>query len=602
MHTSHGLMAGERENPAQALLWFATAARLAGAAPSGKAPTESAWPVGVARRLSRSGACPFGRGAAFPVSSQWPVCRRLRPTRAIAPFGISPERRRFPCLRESARPAVRSGSADGKSLALGTPQGEVIRWSFPAGEVQQRVPFSRRVHALTFSPDDRLLAIASANRVRVWDCRAGAFATPELKHPEDIVALVFHPEGHRLATSCQDDQARVFAIPDTAGKPLFVVDHFQVSQSHFLGLPVAPTFLDGGRGLLTNTGDSELAWRDSETGAVIRSVPLKTDILRFTGIATTIVSPDGKYFVVAGGGGAQIWEVATGRAVSPLFCMRGTPITNSAAFSPDGRTLLTGCSDRTLQRWAVPSGQAVGRPLAHPTAVNMAACSPDGRFLATAQEGGLVRLWASPAHNPGSHAVPLDGMGSLAQLSPDARYVLATGQTIETTLLRTHVAEVATGQPAGPALEARGIITNASFSPDGRQVAVLESQARTTAERYRQDGQQPGHVELWDSAHRETDLRSVAHAFRAARSGLQSGRATSGRALLRWTTPADPSARRADPQPVESDQADQARLQRDSRRGPFQPGWPESRDVWHPVERIRVGRHHREIAVPGPLT
>jgi hypothetical protein len=36
-------------------------------------------------------------------------------------------------------------------------------------------------------------------------------------------------------------------------------------------------------------------------------------------------------------------------------------------------------------------------------------------------------------------------MGSLAQLSPDARYVLATGHTIETTLLRTHVAEVATG-------------------------------------------------------------------------------------------------------------------------------------------------------------
>src|SRR5262249_32531796 len=146
-----------------------------------------------------------------------------------------------------------------------------------------------------------------------------AFATPELMHPRDVVALVFHPRGHRLATSCEDDQARVFAISDTAEKPLFVVDHFRVAKPHFDGLPVAPTFLDGGRGLLTNTRDSELAWRDAETGAVIRSVPLETDFPRWAGIATAVVSPDGKYFAVAGGGGAQLWEVATGRAVSPLL-------------------------------------------------------------------------------------------------------------------------------------------------------------------------------------------------------------------------------------------------------------------------------------------
>jgi WD40 repeat protein len=60
------------------------------------------------------------------------------------------------------------------------------------------------------------------------------------------------------------------------------------------------------------------------------------------------------------------------------------------------------------------------------------------------------------------------------------------------------VAEVTTGQPAGPALEAEGMIANAGFSPDGRQVAVLESPARTRAERYTQQGNHPGWVKLWD--------------------------------------------------------------------------------------------------------
>jgi hypothetical protein len=37
-----------------------------------------------------------------------------------------------------------------------------------------------------------------------------------------------------------------------------------------------------------------MAWRDAETGAVIRSVPLKTNWPKASGIATAVVSPDGK--------------------------------------------------------------------------------------------------------------------------------------------------------------------------------------------------------------------------------------------------------------------------------------------------------------------
>jgi WD40 repeat protein len=43
-----------------------------------------------------------------------------------------------------------------------------------------------------------------------------------------------------------------------------------------------------------------------------------------------------------------------------------------------------------------------------------------------------------------------------------------------------------------------GILANACFSPDCRQVAVLESPARSRAERYSQQGNHPGRVKLWD--------------------------------------------------------------------------------------------------------
>jgi WD40 repeat protein len=316
-----------------------------------------------------------------------------------------------------------------------------------------------------------------------------------------VAALAFHPRGDRLATGCWDQKARVFAIPNETGEPLFPpVDHLLSSHPLSAGQTGPPTFLDGGRGLLTNDRvaqrdhPAQLAWRDAETGKVIRSIPFHCPIEHF--VWTVAVSPDDKYFAVTGAGGAQIWEVATGQAVSPLLRNRERDSV-SAAFSPDGRTLLTASIDRTLRRWLVPGGKELGRPMDHPTAVNLVTFSPDGRFVATAQGGGLVRLWEPPAEDPRNYPVPLDGYGSLAKLSCDGRYLIATGQTRAYDNVRsTRVYEVATGQPVGLPLEADGMILNAAFSPDGKQVATLVSPYRSWKER--KELNPAGHVQLWD--------------------------------------------------------------------------------------------------------
>jgi WD40 repeat protein len=195
--------------------------------------------------------------------------------------------------------------------------------------------------------------------------------------------------------------------------------------------------------------------------------------------------------------GAQIYEVATGRAVSPVLKNRDRHYGGSVAFSPDGQMVITGGSDGTVRRWSVPSGQALGRPLTQFTAVNLVAFSPNGRFLATAQRGGLVRIWALPTANPRDYALPLDGKASLAKLSHDGRYLIATGSQSSLSLLRSQlVYEVATGQPKGPPLETGGFIRDAAFSPDGRHAATLVSFPVSNAKL----PQQRPHpqVKLWD--------------------------------------------------------------------------------------------------------
>src|SRR5262249_45095569 len=172
---------------------------------------------------------------------------------------------------------------------------------------------------------------------------------------------------------------------------------------------------------------------------------------------------------------AQVYEVATGRAASPVLKCRDAHFTGTAAISPNGQMLITGSSDGAIRRWALPGGESLGRPLSQFTAVNLVCFSPHGRLVATAQRGGLVRLWALPSANPRDYAVPLEGGASLAQFSRDGRYLLSTSNISRARLRHQRVYEVATGQPAGPALESGGFIRASALSPDGLQVATLVS-------------------------------------------------------------------------------------------------------------------------------
>src|SRR5262249_11907004 len=66
---------------------------------------------------------------------------------------------------------------------------------------------------------------------------------------------------------------------------------------------------------------------------------------------------------------------------------------NSAAFSPDGKRVVTASDDNTARVWESETGAEIAVLKGHEDRVNSAAFSPDGRRVVTVSYDQTARLW-----------------------------------------------------------------------------------------------------------------------------------------------------------------------------------------------------------------
>jgi WD40 repeat protein len=369
---------------------------------------------------------------------------------------------------------------DGKSLAVGGPDGLIRLWDATTGrETGQLQGHKRDVLCLAFSPHGRALASASADgTLRIWDWGAGRQTRLLARYQNMVRCLAFSPDGKLLASGGGNLPLRLWEV--ATGKEV------RVLGKNRWGTEVA--FSPDGK-LLAAAGDVDVRLWEAASGKLLRRWQAHT----FETL-TVAFARDGKTLATGGSlcSALRFWDVATGKELHASGGHRG-PV-DKLVFSADGKFLLSGGYDRTVRRWDVGGGKEQVLFSWHAAGpAGGLAFSPDGTLAATADpETREVYLWTLTGSRgrhflgkqpgrKGANPAPLafSGDGKLLAWVGPGRAVC--------------VWDTAAGKERSPLHGAEGEILSLTFSPDGTTLAA------TTTNPKAQAGQPPrGVIRLWD--------------------------------------------------------------------------------------------------------
>lgn len=242
--------------------------------------------------------------------------------------------------------------------------------------------------------DKYCVLTVGGNDARLWDGETGE-KLMEFSPPDAVASAHFSPDGTRIVTASWDQTARIWN--SQTGR-----SELRLEGAH-QGLVDYAVFSPDGTRVLTASEDHTAVLWDARTGKMLG---------RFTGhgdrVRSAVFSSDGEFVLTASDDMtariwyADRWDADKWDADKPqckLVLKGHGQAVFSAAFSADGKLVITGSEDSHAKLWDAATGKEVSLTdgqlglQGHSAGVTSVAFSPDGERAITGSRDGTAKIW-----------------------------------------------------------------------------------------------------------------------------------------------------------------------------------------------------------------
>jgi WD40 repeat protein len=386
--------------------------------------------------------------------------------------------------------------ADGKRLVTASDDKSVRVWNADTGEmVLAPIQHSGPVTHAWFSPDGKSIATISGSppprpsddncyhEVRVWDAGTGQPLTPPLRHGARVTWASFRSDSRCLLTASADRTVRLWEI----SQPIETSIPFEYSEWFSHGSISPDTSL-----VVTKSRDGSTRVWNRASGKAVQLIDKLSSWVQYLAF-----SPDGRFVVVAPWGPfvggefkkiiddgkmrkiqmpdldknqARVFDAATGKSVGlPLKHGKHGKQVLHAAFSPDGKNVVTSSQDGTARVWEVFTGNPISPPLEH-EGVNHGEFSPDGRRVVTAGLDGVIRLWDAITGEQQCSPIKVGLRSQHASFSPDGRQILVISS--DRYAYTASLWDASTGTAVSPVVNHNANLLDVSFTEGACRILV----------------------------------------------------------------------------------------------------------------------------------
>ena len=415
-------------------------------------------------------------------------------------------------------------SGDGKLVVTASDDNTARIWDAESGrEIAVLKNHDSALNNATFSADGKRVVTASRDSIaRIWDTKTGKEITVLKGHAGPVSSAVFSGDGKLVMTASYDLTARIWDAE--SGNAVLVL------KGH-TGSVFTAVFSGDGKRVVTASADSTARIWDVESGNEVarllaRLAPKRGksgDIGDILGLPwegkqiavlkghtdklhSAAFSADGKRVVTASDDStARVWDAGGGTEMAVL---KGHDDMLGAAFSADDKRVVTASKDKTARIWDADSGNEIAVLKGHTDSVNSAAFSGDGKRVVTSSEDKTARIWDAGG---GAELAVLEGHTAKvhrAAFSADGKRVV-TASSDKT----ARIWDAENGTEIGALKGHDREVRSAAFSADGKLVvtaAVFDNVRIWNAESRKEIAVMKGH--LVSSAAFSADGKRVATA------------------------------------------------------------------------------------------